>query len=287
MQLFEYILVKIIYTILRHIPFRFGHVLVMILRIFAQYIFKYRKKVILKNLKSSFPELGEERIRTMISDVYKNFLQLWIEIMQTWRLNNEFLSENFKIFNWEIVEQAIEEKRGLVLVTGHLGNYEWAVHYCMMHLKNVHAIMKRLKNTKINDFMVSIRELTGGKVIYKKNALRKGLKVLKEGKSVAIVSDQHAGSQGIRVFFFGRPASTATGTAIFHLKSGAPIVFVTGIRRDLGKIDIHFERIPVSKNRTLNDKSILALTQLHTSILEKWIREYPTQYFWTHRRWKT
>jgi KDO2-lipid IV(A) lauroyltransferase len=287
MQLFEFIFVKIIYTILRRLPFRFGHILVIFLRFFTQYIFKYRKKVILKNLKLSFPELSEEHIRTMVGDVYKNFLQLWIEVMQTWRLNNEFISENFDIFNWEIVEQAIKEERGLILVTGHLGNYEWAVHYCMMKLKNVHAIMKRLKNKKINDLIVNIRELTGGKVIYKKTALRKGLKVLKERKSVAIVSDQHAGSQGIYVNFLDRPASTATGAAIFHLKSGAPMVFVTGIRRDLGKVDIYFERIPGLKDRTINDKSILELTQLHTSILEKWIREHPTQYFWTHRRWKT
>ena len=65
------------------------------------------------------------------------------------------------------------------------------------------------------------------------------------------------------------------------------MVFVTGIRRNLGKIDIYFERIPDSTDKTVNDEAIRDITQSHTSILEKWIRKFPTQYFWTHRRWKT
>jgi KDO2-lipid IV(A) lauroyltransferase len=185
------------------------------------------------------------------------------------------------------MEEAIEENRGLILVTGHLGNYEWAVHFCIFQLKNVFAIMKRLKNKRINDLIVSIRELSGGKVIYKKSALRNGLRILKRGESLAIVSDQDAGNQGVFVSFLGKSASTATGTAIFHLKTGAPMVFVTGIRRNLGKIDIYFERIPDSTDKTVNDEAIRDITQSHTSILEKWIRKFPTQYFWTHRRWKT
>jgi KDO2-lipid IV(A) lauroyltransferase len=147
--------------------------------------------------------------------------------------------------------------------------------------------MKRLKNGRINDLFVGIRESTGGNVIYKKSALRNGLKVLKNRRSIAIVSDQHAGSSGITVNFLNKPASTATGAAVFHLKTGAPMVFVTGIRQKLGKFDIYFERIPDSKDMFVGEETIRTVTKSHTEILEKWIRKYPTQYFWTHRRWKS
>jgi heptosyltransferase-2 len=287
MKIIEYIIVKLFYESLRRLPFRFSHFLVTILRIIAQHIFGYRKKVVLTNLKYTFPDIDEEAMKSLVSGVYKNFFQLWIEMLQTWRLDEGFIKKNFKIHNWDIVEQAIEEKRGLILVTGHPGNYEWAVHYCILQWKNVHEIMKRLKNKRINDLVVSIRELTGGKVIYKKSALRNGLKALKGEQAVAIVTDQYAGSQGILVDFLGKPASTATGTAIFHLKTGAPMVFVTGIRQKLGEMDIYFERIPDSKKMIVSEETIRNITQSHTFILEKWIRKYPAQYFWTHRRWKS
>lgn len=287
MQMLEYIIVKTFYESLRRLPFRFSHILVTILIFFTHHIIGYRKKVILENLREIFPEKDEESLNSMVRGIYKNFSMLWVEILQTWRMDKKFISKNFKIHNWDIMEEAIEENRGLILVTGHLGNYEWAVHFCILQLKNVFAIMKRLKNKRINDLIVSIRELSGGKVIYKKSALRNGLRILKRGESLAIVSDQDAGNQGVFVSFLGKSASTATGTAIFHLKTGAPMVFVTGIRRNLGKIDIYFERIPDSTDKTVNDEAIRDITQSHTSILEKWIRKFPTQYFWTHRRWKT
>jgi Kdo2-lipid IVA lauroyltransferase/acyltransferase len=287
MQMIEYIIVIIIYESLRHLPFRFYPILVNLLIFFAQHIIRYRKTVIIENIKQVFPKIDDKSLSDMVRDVYRNFSQLWVETLQTWRLDAAFISKNFNIHNWEIIEEALKQNSGLILVTGHLGNYEWAVHYCIIRLQNVFAIMKRVKNKRINDLMVRIRELTGGKIIYKKSALRHGLRALADGKSVAIVSDQDAGNRGIFVKFFGKDASTATGAAIFHLKSGAPMVFVCGIRIKFGKLDIHFERIPDSPDKIINDKTIRKITQSHTIILEKWIRKYPTQYFWTHRRWKT
>jgi KDO2-lipid IV(A) lauroyltransferase len=247
----------------------------------------YRKKVIIENLRKIFPDKDDKTFYNMVREVYVNFAQLWVEILQTWRLDEKFISKNFNIHNWEVVEEALKQNCGLILITGHLGNYEWAVHYCILRLQNVLAIMKRLKNKRINGLIVGIRELTGGKIIYMKSALKHGLRALSNGKSIAIVSDQDAGKKGIFVNFLGKTASTATGAAILHLKTGAPMIFVSGIRIKFGKIDIHFERIPDSENSMINDETIRNITQSHTAILEKWIRKYPTQYFWTHRRWKT
>ena len=287
MQFIEYLLVIIIYESIRHVPFRYNSVLVRCLFFFTYHILGYRKKVVLENLKEIFPQRDNHSISPMVRDIYMNFSQLWVEILQTWRLDENYIYRNFNIHHWNIVEKALEQNRGLILITGHLGNYEWAVHYCILRLKNVLAIMKKIKNKRINDFIVGIRELTGGKIIYTRNALRNGIKSLAQGKTIAIVSDQDAGKQGIFVNFLGKAASTATGAAIFHLKSGAPMIFVCGIRKKFGQIDIHFEHIPDSKDKIINENTIRTITESHTAILEKWIKRYPTQYFWTHRRWKT
>ena len=287
MQFIEYLLVIIIYESMRHVPFRYSFILVRCVFFFTHHILGYRKKVVLGNLKDIFPQKDNYSISIMVRDVYMNFSQLWIEILQTWRLNEDYIRKNFNIHDWDIVEKALKQDRGLILITGHLGNYEWAVHFCILRLKNVLAIMKKIKNKRINDFIVGIRELTGGKIIYTRNALRNGIKSLAQGKTIAIVSDQDAGKQGIFVNFLGKAASTATGAAIFHLKSGAPMIFVCGIRKKFGQIDIHFEHIPDSKDKIINENTIRTITESHTAILEKWIKRYPTQYFWTHRRWKT
>jgi KDO2-lipid IV(A) lauroyltransferase len=89
------------------------------------------------------------------------------------------------------------------------------------------------------------------------------------------------------VDFFGIPSATAQGAALFHLKTGTPIIFVSAIRQKWGKFDIHFERIEISEKMQLNEQSIFSITQTHIKILEKWIKKYPEQYFWTHKRWKT
>ena len=102
-----------------------------------------------------------------------------------------------------------------------------------------------------------------------------------------MAGDQDAHEKGVFVDFFGIPSSTAVGAALFHLKTGAPIVFVAGIRKRWGKFKFYFEHVPVPDNKEINDDNIYRIIQAATSILEKYTRKYPGQYFWTHRRWKT
>ena len=287
MKTIEYIIVKILYASLRRIPFRYSLILAGILRFLAQHILRYRKNVILDNLRLSFPEKTVEELHPLIKEIYKNFAYLWVEILQSGRLDQDFIKKNFTLHNWEIVEDALAEGKGLLLLTGHLSNFEWPVHYCMLNLDGVYAIMKRLSNPRINKLIMGIRESTGGKMILTKQAIKHGLRVLKQGDCLVVVTDQDAGKTGVFVNFLGRPASTATGAAIFHLKTKAPIVFVAGIRKKYGVFDIYFERIPDYQHENFSDKSIREITKLHTAVLEKWIKRYPEQYLWTHKRWKT
>lgn len=287
MKTIEYIIVKILYESICRVPFQWSVILAVMLRFVAQYIVGYRKKVILDNLQRSYPGKSVEELNTLIKDIYKNFAYLWVEILQTRRLNHDFVEKNFTVHNWETVVDALSEGNGLILLTGHLSNFEWPVHYCMMNINGVYAVMKRLSNPRVNDLIVGIRESTGGKMILTKQAIKHGLKVLKEGKCLVVVTDQDAGKTGIYVNFLGRPASTATGAAIFHLKTGAPIVFIAGIRRKFGVFDVYFERIPDYKHHHFTEKSIREITISHTAVLEKWIQRYPEQYLWTHKRWKT
>jgi KDO2-lipid IV(A) lauroyltransferase len=287
MDKIEYLVAVFFYHILRRLPYRVSLILAAGVKYFAQYIIGYRRKVAYNNLSDAFPNKSKTELKIIINEIYRNFVLLWIEILQTWRLNDEYIDKNFQIHNWELVEKAVGEGRGVIFVTGHIGNFEWTAHCLAIKLGNTYAIMKKVKNPHINDLIVKLRECTGLKLILSKVALRRGLKLLRDGNTLLVAGDQDARKLGIFVNFMNKTASTATGTAIFHLKTNAPMVFVAGIRRNLGIFDIYFEEIPDSNSKEINDNNIKTITQSHTAILEKWICKYPGQYFWTHRRWKT
>ena len=97
-----------------------------------------------------------------------------------------------------------------------------------------------------------------------------------------LASDQDAKRKGVFVEFFGHPASTPKGAAIFHLRTGAPIVFSVANREPDGSISISFSPIEVN-----SDPSVESITQSYTNMLETKVREYPDHYFWFHQKWKT
>ena len=106
-------------------------------------------------------------------------------------------------------------------------------------------------------------------------------KALTDGKLLTLGSDQDARKRGVFVNFFGIPSSTPKGTALFHLKTGAPIVFGACFEYD-EEYFLKFEPVSVDKK-----DDIISITQKYTTILEKRIRQHPEQYFWWHQRWKT
>ncbi len=287
MKRLELLLVKSAFGLFKRIPLCWGHKITQTVSFVLRKIVKYRCDTVHENLKKSFPEKSSKECKTIELEVYYNFSALWLEFLQNWRINESYVQQYFSVHNWKAFENAEAEKKGLILLTGHIGNMEWLGQFMSLKLTEVYAIGQEIKNEFVHDFVEKIRTQHGAKVINKKGAMKRCLEILKDKKVLAIAGDQDARKKGIFVDFFGNPSSTAVGTALLHLKTGAPIVFATPIRKKWGQFDIYFERLPDSDNLECTDQNIFNVTQLHTKILEKWIRKFPSQYFWTHKRWKT
>jgi KDO2-lipid IV(A) lauroyltransferase len=135
--------------------------------------------------------------------------------------------------------------------------------------------------------MTKNREYFGGRIIFVKRALKEGLNVLRNNGFLLLVTDQDARKKGVFVDFLGVASSTAVGTAVFHLRTGAPILLIAMVRRRYGYFDVFFDEVKVDPELKFSEESIIKITQAHTKVLEKWIRKYPEQWFWMHRRWKT
>ena len=111
-------------------------------------------------------------------------------------------------------------------------------------------------------------------------------RALRENRVVAMVSDQGAlGLASTYVPFFGRPAKTPRGPAVFALRMHVPMVFAVAIRQPSGRFAIHFEPVPVQATGD-RERDVDTIVATYTSMLERWVRRYPAQYFWQHRRWR-
>jgi Kdo2-lipid IVA lauroyltransferase/acyltransferase len=250
-------------------------------------VFRYRRKTILNNLHMVYGENLPANKKILLRNIYRNFTYLWFEVMHTKKITPENFNDHFIVHGFEIFEQLIQRNKGLILISGHFGNFEWTP--IILGIKGYFytAIAKRQRNPYVNKFITESREFFGGKIIFVKKALKEGLNVLRKKKLLLLVGDQDARKKGVFVDFLGIPSSTAVGTAVFHLRTGAPILFIALIRKSYAHFEVFFEEIKAPENLKYSEESIIEITQIHTRVLEKWIRKYPEQWFWMHRRWKS
>jgi KDO2-lipid IV(A) lauroyltransferase len=203
-------------------------------------------------------------------------------------LNGEAVVARTRIEGLETLESALAEGRGVVLVSGHLGNWEIAGAALAARGIPLDAVTKAMANRRFGEDLEATRTRLGVRVVDMSDAPRKVLRSLREGRVVALVADQNARDQGVFVPFFGVPAATFRGPALFALRSGAPI-FVGACLREPGRplrYRAFTRRIDFTPSGDL-DTDIVRLTEAHTAVLEQAVRQAPEQYFWQHKRWKT
>jgi KDO2-lipid IV(A) lauroyltransferase len=140
-------------------------------------------------------------------------------------------------------------------------------------------------NPRVDDVINQLRGDLGIGIISRTMSLKKVLQSLKANHLVAMLADQDARSQGIMVDFLGRPASTVRGPALFAIRRNCPLV--TGFIHRVGQRHHAFINPPIYPPDLPEEEAVRFLTQAHVDALAAHIRNYPDEYFWPHRRWKT
>lgn len=283
----EFIIFKFFVFIARIFPLEITQRFAKFLGIFAYYFIPYRKKVALDNLRKSFPEKSEAQIKQILKMAYVNLFVTFFEFMCFPKLKIDDIKKLAKIENFNYVVEALEKGNGLILMSGHFGNWELSALVSGIEIgKPLHIIVKTQRNKLVDAEINKWRCWFGNKVIPMEKAFRESLKILSNGGIVALLADQSAPKESIYVNFLGRPASTFAGPAVMSLKTKAPIVMGFAIREKNFKYRIVFEKLDFDFNAGSDDQKVLELTQIHTSLLEKYIRLYPDHWLWFHRRWK-
>jgi KDO2-lipid IV(A) lauroyltransferase len=254
----------------------------------AVYRLGIRRKVVEENLRLAYPEKDEAWIHATARAAYEHLGRESAAILRLGRLDPQAVIDRTIPVGWEQMEEALAEGKGCILVTGHYGNWEIAAATVASRGVPIAAIVRRQGNRLVDARLDGLRRRLGVETITQREAPSRLPRLLRKNTVIGIVGDQDARGAGVFVPFFGRPASTHRGPAVFALKLGAP-VFACVARRQPGpgvRYEVSGQRVPVVRTGDL-DADVERLTAELAARLEGEVRKAPEQYFWFHRRWKT
>jgi KDO2-lipid IV(A) lauroyltransferase len=289
----EYQGVRFLLFLAQALPLSWVLALGVVLGRFAFSILRIRRRVALENLSRAFPEKSAEAIKSIARRSYENLGMMLLEYLRLPKLSEaEFcqLIRSEMPEDQDPLQRAIARGEGGICMTGHFGNWEYLGAYLATLKYPTVYLYQEQSNPYVDALIRRTRTQMNMPSLSRGAALRGILKALREKKFVAILADQDAGSNGIFVNFFGRPASTGRGPAAFVLKTAAPLVFCVAIRQPGGRHRVEGELLTFDfvNNGALDEEEKLRLvTEAWTEVLEKYIRQYPDHWFWMHRRWKT
>ncbi len=277
----EYILFLVARFLLRILPYKLTESIITNIFRFGGLVIGIRKKIALNNLNKIFPDKTNQDKRRILSAMYRNFGKTTAEIYFG---DLEKLSKKIDIQGWDNLEKAIALKKGVLLASLHIGNWESAGLYISQYHK-ISVIYKSLRNRFFDDFNNRLRERNGVKLINIKSSLISIIKLLKQNYIVTILIDQNARKKGELIDFLGYEASTYTGISRLALKTNTPIVPAISIRQKNCRLLLIFEEIINAESFKNSENPILDLLSHISKKLEKYILEYPEQWFWVHKRW--
>ncbi|MDQ3673763.1 MAG: lysophospholipid acyltransferase family protein [Gemmatimonadota bacterium] len=246
-----------------------------------------RRRVVERQIAAAFPELSQREVADMARESYRHLGRSSIETALLGTIGREGLLKIVEtVEGWDLLEDVMARGKGLILVTGHMGNWELGGAYIASRGVPLDAIGRGMANPLFDEWLNRGREEMGITVVHDSEAVRRTPRSLRAGRAVGFVADQGVlGLASTYVPFFGRPAKTPRGAAVFALRFDVPVLFVVTIRKPNGRYRLVFERVEIIPTGD-KDRDVDAIVARYTQILEKWVRVAPEQYFWQHRRWK-
>jgi len=234
-------------------------------------------------------ELSALERRRLVRRVFQHFATILPEIAKASQvIPSADFDRHFEFENLDAIDRALALGRGVILVTGHIGNWEVLGMVTSLKGYDMTTIARQLDNPKLDALINRERERYGQEIVAKQGALRAMVSVLKRRGILTFVVDQNAREGHVFVDFFGRPAATVKSVAALALRDETPIVFGVSVRQGLGfRYKVMVDDPIFVENTGDKDGDVQRLTQDFTHRLERRVRQYPEQWLWLHRRWKT
>jgi len=253
------------------------------------YVHKKERKRTLKNLRKVFKDKkSEKELKKIGENVFRNIGLFIGEVLYAYKSGDSFLKDNIEIEGKEYIDKALSKGKGFIGLTAHLGNWELLAAYLsrVVGIK-VTVIARELSNPDLENFAEKIRSSFGVKVLIKGSYLKEIIRILNSNEGIGILADHDTKGKGIFVDFLGFPAYTQVGIALLKLKMDTEILPMFIRREDFAKNKITILEPLRFELTGDNEKDIYHITRECNRVIENQIFQYPDQWMWMHKRWKT
>src|SRR5579859_6086822 len=254
------------------------------------YLLHFRlRQVGMRNLAMALPEKSEAERARILRGEFSSLGRQLAELCQFPKYTPENVDEVVVYDGLENYEQAYARGKGVLFLTAHFGGWELSAFAHSLHGHWLHVVMRPMDNEYLDRMLQHYRTMHGNKTVAKDDFVRGLLAAMKAGETVGILMDTNmTPPQGVFVDFFGIPACTASGLARIALRTDAAVVpGFTIWDPALRKYRLRFDPAVTLVRTGDDDADAVANTALFTKVIEDYVRRFPDQWLWVHRRWKT
>jgi len=247
------------------------------------------RRVGMRNLQLAFPQKSAHERRRILRGEFTSLGRQLAEVCLFPSYTRENVTKIVVYDGFENFERAEARGKGVIYLTAHLGGWELSAFSHSIQGHPLHVVMRSMDNPFLDRFITHLRTMHGNRAVDKDNFVRGLLSAMKAGETVGILMDTNmTPPQGVFVDFFGIPACTASGLARIALRTDAAVVpGFTIWDRELRKYRLRFDPALALIRTGDEEADIVANTALFTKVIEEYVRRYPDQWLWVHRRWKT
>jgi len=267
-------------------PFWLLYFISDVLAFVAEHIMRYRKAMILNNLRNAFPNKSDKEIQEITSRYYRNLTDVALETFKLLTISKQEFDRRIKILNVEKMNDLHDADKSVIATTSHLCNWEWLLAICAVHFKSkIDAVYQRINNPFFERLMIRIRSRFGSIPVEKSQIFRESIKKRNVPHVVALVADQSppiVDKQVIWIPFLNQDTAFYTGMARLAKSFGWPVTFAEMQRIRRGFYQVEFKDICLDPEE-ITDEEIL---KRYAELVEASIRKTPENWLWSHNRWK-
>lgn len=289
----EYAVARGIFGLLEVLPRRAAVFLGLAVARLGYYVLPHLRRVGRKNMEIVFPDLDEAAKTKLIKESFESLGRMLGEASQFGKVSREGIGEIID-FRFDPGEEAIYNEirssgRGAIILSPHMGNWELLVFAYSALREPISYLARPIDNPMVEDLTVAVRTRFGNRPINKTNSVAEAVKILRGGGTLGILADVNAHPrEGVFVPFFGIPACTSAGVAMLAKRTNAIIVPLCCVwEASEKKYRVINGRIIEPADTRNPQRDILETTAAFTAEIENFVRAYPGQWLWIHKRWKT
>lgn len=271
--------------VLSRLPFWFLYPFSEAVAFFGYHVLRYRKEVVSENLANAFPDKSNTELRRVAKSFYRQLSQVFVESIKAYRFTSKHWAKRVPLINKDQVLSYLDQGVPVILMSGHVANWEWPAFSIGAQLGYpMEFLYKPVSNKNSERIMLQLRTKHGGIAVPKDSAMRQIIKRRKQPRLVGIIGDQlpSLGTEKLWYDFLNRETAFYVGAERIATLTQYAVFYTDTKRTGLGRYEVTFKEIaspPYEKDKT-------GIIEKYKDLLEETIHQNPSDYLWSHKRWK-